>query len=69
MVELDGQRTCFINYIVLKYISSTDKNFTEKTFNNFNNLVSRSVMISGTGEKERSKFFKTLRERVQACKK
>jgi transcriptional regulator with XRE-family HTH domain len=69
MVELDGQRTSFINYIVLKYISSTDKNFTEKTFNNFNNLVSRSVMISGTGEKERSKFFKTLRERVQACKK
>jgi hypothetical protein len=69
MVELDGQRTSFINYIVLKYISSTDRNFTEKTFNNFNNLVSRSVMISGTGEKERSKFFKTLRERVQACKK
>jgi hypothetical protein len=69
MVELDGQRTCFINYIVLKYISSADKNFTDKTFNNFHNLVSRSVMISGTGEKERSKFFKTLRERLQACKK
>ncbi len=69
MVELDGQRISFINYIVLKYISSTDKKFTAKTFDNFNNLVSRSVMISGTGEKERVKFFKTLRERVQACKK
>jgi hypothetical protein len=69
MVELDGHRTSFINYIVLKYISSSDKTFTEKTFNNFNNLVSRSVMISGTGEKERNKFFNTLRERVQACKK
>jgi len=69
MVELDGQRTSFINYIVLKYISTADKNFTNKTFDNFNNLVSRSVMISGTGEKERVKFFKTLRERVQACKK
>ena len=69
MVELDGQRISFINYIVLKYISTTDKLFTGKTFDNFNNLVSRSVMISGTGEKERVKFFKTLRERVQACKK
>jgi BetR domain len=69
MVELDGHRTSFINYIVLKYISSNDKNFTEKTFSNFNNLVSRSVMISGTGEKERVKFFNSLRERVQACKK
>lgn len=69
MVELDGQRISFINYIVLKYISTADKKFTAKTFDNFNNLVSRSVMISGTGEKERVKFFKTLRERVQACKK
>ncbi|MGG9964560.1 helix-turn-helix domain-containing protein [Ferruginibacter sp. SUN106] len=69
MVELDGHRISFINYIVLKYISTMDKKFTEKTFDNFNNLVSRSVMISGTGEKERVKFFKTLRDRVQACKK
>jgi hypothetical protein len=69
MVELDGQRISFINYIVLKYISTADKKFTAKTFDNFNNLVSRSVMISGSGEKERVKFFKTLRERVQACKR
>lgn len=69
MVELDGKRTSFINYIVLKYISSADKKFTEKTFGNFHNLVSRSVMISGTGEKERVKFFKTMREKVQACRK
>jgi transcriptional regulator with XRE-family HTH domain len=69
MVELDGKRTSFINYIVLKYISSADKKFTQKTFDNFNNLVSRSVMISGTGEKERVKFFKILREKLQACRK
>lgn len=69
MVEMDGKRTSFINYIVLKYISSSDKRFTDKTFDNFNNLVSRSVMISGTGEKERVKFFNTLRARVQDCKK
>lgn len=69
MAELDGQRLSFINYIVLKYISTADKKFTAKTFDNFNNLVSRSVMISGTGEKERVRFFKTLRERIHACKK
>ncbi len=68
MVELDGHRISFINYIVLKYISTADKKFTEKTFNNFNNLISRSVMISGTGEKERVRFFNSLRERVHACK-
>ena len=69
LVSLDDTKTVFINHIVLKYISTSDKNFTQKTFDNFQNLVSRSVLISETGEKERNKFFKSLRERVQACKK
>ena len=69
LVSLDDTKTIFINHIVLKYISTSDKNFTEKAFHNFQNLVSRSVLISETGEKERNKFFKVLRERVQACKK
>jgi hypothetical protein len=69
LVTLDDAKTVFINHIVLKYISTTDKRFTAKAFGNFQNLVSRSVLISETGEKERNKFFKLLRERVQACKK
>lgn len=69
MVETDDTKIAIINHIVLKYISTTDKKFTERTFNNFHNLVSRSVLISETGEKERNKFFRAMRERVQACKK
>ncbi len=69
LVSLDDSQTVFINHIVLKYISTTDKKFTAKAFQNFKNLVSRSVLISETGEKERNKFFKSLREKVQACKR
>ena len=69
LVQSDDIKTVFINHIVLKYISTTDKNFTEKAFSNFQNLVTRSIMISETGEKERSKFFKAIRERLQACKR
>lgn len=69
MVETDDVKIAFINHIVLKYISTTDKKFTEKAFSNFQNLVSRSILISETGERDRNKFFNTLRERVQACKK
>ena len=68
IVDLDGAKTTYINHIVLKYISTSDKKFTTKTYKNFQNLVSRSNLISETGEKERTKFFKSLRERVQACK-
>jgi len=69
MVETDDTKIAFINHIVLKYISTTDKKFTEKAFSNFQNLVSRSTLISETNERDRNKFFNILRERVQACKK
>lgn len=68
LIELDNTRLVYINYIVLKYIITNDKNFTDKAFNNFRNLISRSILISETGEKERNKFFNSLRQKVQACK-
>jgi len=69
LVETDETRTTFINHIVLKLISTTDPAFNDKAFRNFNNLLSRSSLISGTGEKERHKFFNAMRERIQACRK
>jgi len=69
IVDLDGKKTAYINSTVLKYISTSDKKFAEKMDNNFQNLLSRSVMISQAGERERVKFFNTLRERVQLCKR
>ncbi len=69
MVELDGNKMAYINHVVLKYISTTDKRFTQKLFNNFQNLLSRSTLISETGERDRNKFFKTLREKVMALKR
>jgi hypothetical protein len=69
IVDLDDKKTAFINSTVLKYISTSDKKFTEKMHDNFQNLLSRSVMISQAGERERVKFFNGLRERVQGCKK
>lgn len=69
MVQCDDTRIAVINHIVLKYISTTDKKFTEKAFANFNNLLSRSLLISGTGERDRNKFFKALRDNIKACRK
>jgi len=69
MVETDDTKIAIINHIVLKYISTTDKKFTEKAFANFQNLISRSILISETGERDRNKLFKSLRERIQACKR
>lgn len=68
MVEIDGKRLTFINHGVLHYLITSDERFSARVLQNFHTLIGRSTMISQTGEKERSRFFKTLRERVQLCK-
>jgi hypothetical protein len=65
LLELDNIRHSFITYNVLSYLISKDVRFNEKAFTNFNTILSRSSLISGTGERERNKFFSSLKERVQ----
>jgi len=67
--EINSSKIAFITYNVFNYLITKDTRFNESAFNAFNNLVSRSTLISGTGEKDRHKFFKILREKVQALKK
>ena len=68
LINIDGNKLAFINHIILKYIYTADKSFNDKVFTNFYNLTSRSSLISGTGERERTKFFKKIRERLKLCK-
>ena len=69
LVELDGIRHSFITYNVLSYLQSRDVRFNEKSFATFNTILSRSNLISGTGERERNRFFRSLKERVQSLRK
>ncbi len=50
LVELDNTRHSFITYNVLSYLVSKDLRFNEKSFTSFNTILSRSALISGTGE-------------------
>ncbi len=65
LAELNEQKLSFIPYNVFSYMLTRDVRFNQSAFNAFNTLVSRSTLISGTGEKERNKFFRSLKERVQ----
>jgi len=56
--------SAFVNHNVLNYISTSDPRFCEYTLNTMKNLISRSTLISGVSEKERSKFFYELRLRL-----
>jgi hypothetical protein len=68
LAELDNSRLSIITYSVLSYLMTRDPRFNENAFKSFNNLVSRSVLISSTGEKERNRFFRSLKEKVRQIK-
>lgn len=46
-----------------------DERLGKKLLQGFKTLVSRATLISGSGEKERNKFFKIQREKVTQLKK
>ena len=69
LLELNSNRLAFITYNVLSYLIAKDPRFTNKVFENFNTLLSRSTLISATGEKERNIFFNSMRDKVNSLKK
>jgi len=68
-VHLDDRRLVLLNHSVLNTIRTTDAYFTRCTEEHYQNILRRSTPISGVGEKERNKFFNTLREKVEASRK
>ncbi|MBS1920929.1 MAG: helix-turn-helix domain-containing protein [Bacteroidetes bacterium] len=69
LFDLNGQRVSMMTYSVLNYLITRDTRFADKAFNNFNTLLSRSTLVSKTGEKDRNRFFNRLREKLNNLKK
>lgn len=69
LAEVDDNKISFIPYNVFSFIHTRDKRFNESVFNGFHTLKSRSTLISGTGEKERNKFFRYLFAKVNELRR
>jgi hypothetical protein len=68
LLKLDDNRLSMITYSVFSYLITRDQRFADRSFETFNTLLSRSTLISRSGEKDRNRFFNTLREKVLALK-
>ncbi len=68
IAELDERHISLITYNVLQFLLTKDQRFGEKLCNGFNTLLASSTLISGTGEKERNKFFRVQREKILQLK-
>jgi hypothetical protein len=61
---LNDIKVVYLNHTVLNVIMTKDTAFTEYTYQHFQNIVRKSTLISDVGEKERSRFFNTMREKI-----
>lgn len=60
-----GQRMVFVNHSAINYVSTTNEAFCEFTRRSIDNITRRSILISGTGERERNRFFRELRSEIE----
>lgn len=66
VAEIGEGKVTYLNHSVLYFVASSDKKFNDSMYRNLENLMKKSTLISGTGEKERKQFFNKLRKKVQA---
>ncbi|MBZ5858311.1 helix-turn-helix domain-containing protein [Flavihumibacter profundi] len=68
-IKLDSNVLSMVTYSVYHYLFTRDERFANKVMSSFNSLLSRSTLISKTGEKDRNRFFNAIREKVNSLKK
>jgi transcriptional regulator with XRE-family HTH domain len=61
---LDGKKIAFISNSTINYMGTRNVAFTENMYKSMNNFMKRSTLISSASEKERSKLFRILYERI-----
>lgn len=64
LLNLDNKRLSMVTYSVFSYLITQDERFATKAFDTFNTLLGRSSLVSRSGEKERNRFFNTLRDKL-----
>jgi hypothetical protein len=59
------KRVVFLTHNIADLLTASDESFCTKTENFINNLLNKAVLISATGEKERSRFFNQMTQKIK----
>ena len=65
LVDNEVQRFAYINHNVLNFMITYDKRFCDYTYNSMQNIIRKSSLISRVNEKERTKFFNSIKNRIK----
>ncbi len=66
---LNNKPVVFLNHSFLNILSTQDPVFCNYMFEYFQKLIRKSTLVSSVSEKQRSKFFTPIREKLELCKK
>lgn len=67
-VILDGKKIAIMTHSAINYMMTRNVAFTENIYKSMQNFIKRSTLVSGVSEKERSRFFRILREKISRKK-
>lgn len=65
LVELDGSLMAYVSHTTINFMLTKDEMFTRNMYMHIQNQMKRSTLISEVSEKERSRFFRIIRERIE----
>ena len=69
LVELDGTKMSYVSHSTINFMLTKDEAFNANMYNHIQNQMKRSTLISEVSEKERSRFFRLVREKITTRKK
>ena len=64
MVVTDKVKTAFLNYDGLNYLFTKDESFSNPCYDDLQNLMKQSTLISQTSEKQRNIFFGIILNKI-----
>ena len=68
LAVLDKSKLAFLVHTGMNFMLTRDIDFCENMYGYYHNLMRKSTLISSVSERERSRFFKVLRNRIAARK-
>lgn len=69
MAVLGDLKLTFLNHSVINFVSTRDERFNAHMYDAIQNLIRKSTQLSSVGEKERTRFFHRIREKVKTVAK
>jgi len=68
LVILNDAKVCFVVHNAINLIQTRDQRYTDYTFQFLQNIIKKSMLISGVSERERTRFFNLMRSRIKICR-